>query len=298
LTKLSDFNDIAYSGANLISNNSHQMENTIHIKPTSGWDLPSFKEVWSLRGLIFRMLISNFKSKYRQSVLSFLYLFIQPLFSVGVFTFIFSGLANIKTGAVPYPLFTFIGVISWGFFSRSLNDGNSSLVSMSAILSKIYMPRLVVLVVSAINQLVEYLIALSLLAVFFIYFKIVPSYRIVYLPLVVFCILFLSMSIVLWISNLNVRFRDVSMLLPGVMQVLFYATPVVYPLDLVSEKWRWLFMLNPMTNLIELLRFCLFDNYPAPSLFYLAINFFFVIVLFFFGLIIFNRFSKSLVDKL
>jgi lipopolysaccharide transport system permease protein len=269
----------------------------IKIKPAGGWELPSLVEVWRLRELIFIMVKSNLNARYRQSLLSVLYIFLQPLFSVGIFTFIFSSLAKIETD-VPYPLFSFVGVITWNLFNRSLNDGNASLVSMSAILSKVYMPRLVVVFVSLVTQLFEFFVAFSLVFVFMVYFKIYPNANILFFPLAVLGICSFSFSIVLWISNLNVRYRDISVLLPGVVQVMFYATPVLYPLTLVPEKWKWFFLLNPMTNFIELMRYSLFAKQNFPDVMFLSLNIISVLVLTFFGLIIFNRYSKTLVDRL
>ena len=268
------------------------------IKPAGGWQFPDLLELWRLRELLYIMVKSNLSARYRQSAFSALYLFIQPLFSVGIFTFIFSGIAKISTGEIPYPLFSFVGVVSWNFFNRSLNDGNSSLVSMSPILSKIYMPRLMVILVSICVQLFEYLIALSLLSIFFIVFKMAPSANIIFLPIAILSITLFSISIILWLSNLNVRFRDVSVILPGAIQVLFYATPVVYPLTVIPEKWQWLFKLNPMTNILEFVRFCLLPNQNLPDFKYIVINAVTVAVIIFFGLIVFNRYSKTLVDRL
>ena len=271
---------------------------SIQIMPISGWEFPSPVEIWNFRELLFVMIKSYIKGKYRQSALSTAYLFIQPLLSVGIFSFIFSRIAKIDVGDIPYPLFSVVGVTSWNFFNRSLNDGSSSLVTMSPVLAKVYMPRLIVVLVSICLQLFEYLIAFSMVAVFFIYFGMSPSIKLLLLPLAIFANIIFSMSIVLWLANLNVRFRDISMLLPGVIQILFYATPVVYPLAVVPEYLKWLFQLNPMTSVLEFMRYCLFENYPLPDMKYVLINTCVVIVLFVFGLIIFNRYSKTIVDRL
>ncbi len=271
---------------------------SIQIKSASGWEFPNLAEIWKLRELLYIMIRSSLKGKYRQSLLSSVYLFIQPLFSVGIFTFIFSKLAKIETGEIPYPLFSMIGVTTWNFFNRALNDGNSSLVTMGSVLSKVYMPRLIVVLVSVFIQLFEFIIAFAFSAVFFAYYQILPSSKIIFLPFAILAVVVFSISIILWLSNINVRFRDVSMLLPGAVQILFYATPVVYPLGLVPEKWKWLFLLNPMTNILEFIRYCLFDNYPFPELKFVFINLIMVGVLLIFGLFVFHRFSKTLVDRI
>jgi lipopolysaccharide transport system permease protein len=266
------------------------------IVPQRKLEFPSLLEVWKERELLMLLMLYSIKSKYRQTTIGVLWALVNPLISVGVFTFIFSGLAKIDTGDIPYPLFSLAALLPWQYFQFLINETTQSMLRGSHILSKVYVPRLTILLVSIGPGVLNFAIGSVLLVGMLIYFGYMPSLTL--LAAVYFFGLGTLFAIAcgLWLSVINVTYRDVTLIVPVIMQVLFYATPIVYPADMVPEKFQALYWLNPLSVIIEGFRASILGQ-PFPETIYLFTSAAIVALVLLPGLVVFNRLSQTMADR-
>ncbi|MCK4732898.1 MAG: ABC transporter permease, partial [Methanophagales archaeon] len=232
-------------------NNNNKNEYELIIRPKKGFFSIDLHEMLEYKELLFFLALRQIKVRYKQTIMGASWALLQPLFTMIVFTLIFGGLAKMPSEGIPYPLFSYSGLLLWIYFSNSVGQSGNSLVGNSSFISKIYFPRLFIPTSSCLAGLVDYGIAMSILAVLMIYYKFVPNISIVILPLLVFMTFILASGLGYWLSSICVKYRDIQFILPFFIQLLMFTTPVIYPSNIVGEKYQWLLYLNPMTGLID-----------------------------------------------
>ena len=220
-------------------------------------NLPEF---WKYRDLLYILTLRDIKVRYKQTVLGVLWAILQPLSMMIIFTLFFGKLASIPSDGVPYPIFAYTGLLPWIFFSNSLNSSGNSLVVNSSLITKVYFPRMIIPIAAVGAGLIDLIIALGLLFFLMIYYGVGPSLNILMLPVLIFLTALLTAGIGIWTSALNLKYRDVRYALPFFTQLWMFATPIIYPSSLISEKWRWLLTFNPLTGIIEGYRSAIFGK--------------------------------------
>lgn len=240
------------------------------IEPQSGWSGLNLGELWTHRELVYFLAWREIKVRYKQTALGATWAIIQPLFTMAIFSLFFGRLAKIPSDGVPYPLFAFVGLVPWMFFANSLNQVANSLVNSAHLVGKIYFPRLSIPVSTVLAAMVDFGVAFSMVVVLMFYYGFAPTGRTLWLPLLFVLALGTSLGMGLWLSALNVRYRDVRYVVPFLTQLWMFATPIVYPVSLVPERWQFLYALNPMVGVVEGFRWSLLgtrqDPFPAVTI--------------------------------
>lgn len=268
------------------------------IQPSSGVVPIDFGELWRYRELSYFFLLRDIKARYKQTFLGPAWAILRPFLSMVLFSAIFGGLAGISPGSdIPYPLFVTPGVIAFTYFTSALTGSSGSFLNNSGLLSKAYFPRLFAPLSAALTPLVDLLLSLTVLLGLFAYYRRLPSWHIVFLPLFLVLIAFVALGFGLWISGVSVRFRDVAFGLPFILQLWQYATPVIYPLSFVPEKYRWLLGLNPMTAAVDGFRWSLLGT-PLGSPWVVVGSCAFALLVTGSGLFAFRRTERTIVDQI
>ncbi len=236
------------------------------IKPSRGWVAVDFKELWHFRELLFALVARDIAVRYKQTLLGVAWAVLQPFLTMVLFTLL-GKIANIPTeNNIPYPIFSYSGLLLWTYFSQSITKGANSLIASENLVKKIYFPRMMIPLSSTFVGLLDYAIAGTILIgmVFFYHYPITP--KILLCPLVLFITWLLATGTTLWFSALNVEYRDITFIIPFFVQAWLFLSPVIYPTSLV-KKYRWLFYLNPMTGLINAHRFAFLSKgrFDTPS---------------------------------
>jgi lipopolysaccharide transport system permease protein len=214
-------------------------------------------ELWQYRELLYFLVWRDVKVRYKQTVLGAAWAVIQPVTAMIIFSIIFGRYANIPSNGLPYPVFVYAGLLAWLYFQQSLTQSSASIVGNAQLVTKVYFPRLVIPLASVASPVVDFGIALTVLLALMAWYGIVPGIELLAAPAFLALALLVAFGIGLWLSALNVRYRDVPYALPFVAQVWLFATPVIYPTSLLPADWRWLLSLNPMTGVIEGFRWSL-----------------------------------------
>lgn len=228
--------------------------------------------LWEYRELLYFLSWRDVKVRYKQTVLGVLWVVLQPLVSMAIFTVLFGVLLDVDSGEVPYPVFALTGLLPWNYFSQALNRSSASVVNSSHLITKIYFPRLVIPLSGVVSSLVDFAIAFGVLAGLMVIYRTVPTMGLLLLPVLVLLAMVTALGFGLWLSALNVRYRDVNYLLPFLIQIWMYVTPVVYGSNLIPKRFRFLLSLNPMTGVVEGFRWALLgpaavgDYLSAPLL--------------------------------
>lgn len=229
----------------------------IVIEPSQGWLNLKLKAVWRYRELLAFLVWRDVKVRYKQTALGVAWVVVQPLISMLVYSGIFGALLNVPTGGIPYPLFVLSGLLPWQYFSGSLTKASNSLVDNSNLITKIYFPRLVIPLSAVFSGLVDFVISASLLGVLMVVYRTGPRAGLFYLPGFLLLAMATALGFGLWLAALNVRYRDIKHLMPFIIQIWMYLTPVVYGAGLIPERYRWLLSLNPMTGVVDGFRWAL-----------------------------------------
>lgn len=265
------------------------------IKPSRGWVNLRLKELWEYRELLYFLVWRDVKVRYKQTALGAAWAIIQPFFTMVVFSIFFGGLAKIPSDGLPYPLFAYTALLPWQLFAHSLSESTSSLVSNQSLITKVYFPRLVIPTSSVFAGLVDFAIAFIILVGMLVYFGIKPGIAVITLPLFVLLAVATALSVGLWLSALNVTYRDVRYTIPFLTQFWMFATPIAYPSSLVPEHWRAIYGLNPMAGVVEGFRWALLGKTESPGSL-LAVSVAVVLVLLVGGMYYFRRMEKSFAD--
>jgi len=235
----------ATSGAQVYSN--HQ----IIIQPRKGWLAVNWQEIWQYRELLFFLTWRDVKVRYKQTVLGFLWAFIQPFLKMVVFSAIFGGLAKMDSEGFPYPIFVYAGLLPWQFFAASLDRSSQSVVGGANLITRVYFPRLIIPLASTGGCLVDFAISFVILIAMMIYYGIAPTASsLVVIPLVALTI-FSALGVGILLSALNAAYRDFRYVVPFMVQIWMFLTPVIYPVKMIPENWRWLIAINPMTGVVD-----------------------------------------------
>jgi lipopolysaccharide transport system permease protein len=254
--------------------------------------------VWAHRELVLVLARREIAVRYRQTVVGLLWVLLQPLVTTAIFTTVFVFLVRIPDqGGGSYPLFAFAGIAVWQYFTRIVTEGGNSLVSSSALITKVSFPRLIIPLVSPIAAGVDCLIAIIALAVLTAAFGAHLSWTVIFAPLVILTVGFFGYAVVLWLAPLNAVYRDIGIVMPFVIQIAMYLSPIVYPASLVPEKIRWLYELNPVAVMVNSMRWVVLGTNP-PSLAGVGMFVVATVMLFWGGARIFRSMEGNLVDRI
>jgi lipopolysaccharide transport system permease protein len=275
------------------------------IRPSRGLSALNLRDLWFYRELVFFLTWRDIKVRYKQTLLGASWAVLQPVFQMIVFTLLFSRVANLSSDGVPYPIFNFTALLPWRLFAKALNDAGRSLVSNRNMITKVYFPRLVIPLASVLGGVVDFIIAFFVLIAIIVAYHFSPDVEYQFqatpalfaLPLFVLLALVTAFGVSLWLSALNVLYRDVGYILPFLTEIWFFITPIVYSSAEVPENWRILYALNPMTGVIEAFRWALLNTqfFPGPMILVSALVSLTVLVS---GLFYFRRMERIFADEI
>ena len=268
----------------------------IKISATRSAIIPQLTEAWDHRELLYFLVWRDLKVRYRQTLLGVAWVILQPVLMTLVFTIFFSKLGHFPSEGVPYPLFAYAGLLPWTFFANSISTGSSSLLSNSYIITKVYFPRVLIPTAIVGVRLVDFLIASAVLIGLMLFYRVGITRHMLILPVLVAESTLLAVAIASWLSVLNTKYRDIGTLLPVLIQLWMFASPIIYPSSMVPTRWRSLYSLNPLVGIIENFRAAFFGlpfEWRA-----MAISAGVTLVLLVYVIHIFNRLQEGLVDRL
>lgn len=235
------------------------------IEPSEGWVSLGLRELWKYRELLYFLTWRDIKVRYKQTVLGVAWAIIQPFFTMVVFSLFFGRLANIPSDEVPYPIFSYAALVPWQFFANGLSQSSASLVGSANLIKKVYFPRLVIPISAVLSGVIDFALAFVVLLAMMFFYGIMPTSAIVWLPLLLLLALVTSLGVGLWLTAMNVQFRDVRYIVPFLVRAWMFATPIAYPSSLLDEPWRTLYGVNPMVGVIEGFRWALLGTQTAPG---------------------------------
>jgi lipopolysaccharide transport system permease protein len=242
-----------------------QQEEVLVLRPTRGWSALNLRDLWKYRELVYFLTWRDIKVRYKQTILGASWAVIQPLVNMVVLTIIFGRLANMSTEGIPRPIFTFTALLPWGLFSKALSDAGRSMLSNRSMITKIYFPRLIIPLSSVMSGVVDFAIQFVVLIAMMVYYRFTPTINIWTLPFFLLLSLVTALGFGLWLSALNVQYRDVGYILPFLTQIWSLLTPVAYSATEVPEQWRLIYALNPMVGVVEGFRWALLGSANAPG---------------------------------
>jgi lipopolysaccharide transport system permease protein len=266
-----------------------------YLKPSQGWLPIDFNELWRYRELIYFLTWRDIKVRYKQAVLGIAWALLQPVLTVLIFTVVFGILLQTPSQGLPYPLFAISALLPWQLFANALQRSSISLVGNANLITKIYFPRLAIPLSSVMAALVDFGVSFFVLIGMMIYYRYMPGWNILWLPVIILFALLTALAVGLWLSAINVQYRDVQHMVPFIVQVWMYASPIVYPIEIIPEGiWRTLYGLNPMVGVIQSYRWALLggDQPDATMLISIVV----VLVLLVSGVYYFRRMEKTFAD--
>jgi len=267
------------------------------IGPSRGWIALGLRELWTFRQLLVLLAWRDVKVRYKQTALGFGWAIVPPIMTMVAFSLVFGGFANIPSDGLPYPIFAYSGLLPWLLFSQAVSRGGISLVGSSGLVSKVYFPRLVVPVAAVLTPLADFAFSLAVLAALMGWYGAAPGWAALALPALVVLALATALAVSLWLSAVNVKYRDVNLGLNFLVQFWVYFSPVIYPVSIVPHAVRWLYSLNPMTGVIDGFRWGLLGK-ASPDFRLMAVDTAVVVALLFGGLVYFKRTERTFVDIL
>ncbi|HNS52797.1 MAG TPA: ABC transporter permease [Anaerolineae bacterium] len=269
------------------------------IQPTRGWASLQLRAVWEYRELLYFLVWRDLKVRYKQTALGVAWIVLQPVASMVVFSGLFGVLLKVPSGDVPYPVFLYAALLPWNYFASSLTRSSTSIVGSANLITKVYFPRLIIPLAGVLSGLVDFCIAFLILIALMVFYGLAPSAAAALLPLFLLLAVVTALGFGLWLSALNVRYRDVNHLLPYLVQIWMYLTPVIYGSTLLPERFRWLLALNPMTAVTEGFRWALLGRYladaraPQPLV---LVSVAIALVVLASGLVVFRRTERTFAD--
>ena len=271
---------------------------TVYIKPSAGLTALNLRDLWTYRELVFFMIWRDIKVRYRQTLLGAAWAVIQPVMTMVVFNFLFGTVAKVPTDGIAYPIFAFTALLPWGLFTTALNQASRSLTANHNMITKIYFPRLVLPVASVLAGLVDFAIAFVILLGLMFYYKVTPAWGALWtLPLFILLAIVTALGVALWLSAINVQYRDVNYALPFITQFWLFITPVAYSAVVISEKWRLVYSLNPMAGVVNGFRWALLGAGSGPdAALWISVGISFLILLS--GLVYFRRMERTFADTI
>jgi lipopolysaccharide transport system permease protein len=270
-------------------------EATVVIEPHKRLLHLDLKAIWEYRELLYFLVWRDLKVRYRQTAIGIGWVVLQPLLTMAIFTAIFGRFAQIPSDGLPYPIFAYSALLPWNLFASSLTRGGESVVGNAQLISKIYFPRLLLPLSGILSPIVDFAISFVILVVMMIWFGTLPTWGVLALPLFLLLAVLTALAVGLWLSALNVRYRDVGHTIPFVIQLWMFASPIVYPVSLVPEKWRLLYSLNPMAGVIEGFRWALLGK-ESPDFVVITISALMVLALLLPGIVYFKYTERTFAD--
>ena len=273
-----------------------QDDHKIIIQPPKGWTPIDFRDLWLYRELIYFMTLRNLQVRYKQSVLGVLWAVLRPFLTMVVFSIFFGGFAKIPTdNSIPYPIFTYAAILPFELFSKAITDTSNSLVHNSNMITKVYFPRIILPLSSVLGTLVDFFIGFLVLIGMMFYYRITPSITAIWaIPVYLLLALVAALGMGLWLSALNVLYRDINYIAPFINQLWMYITPTAYSSTLVSAKWQIVYSLNPMKAVVDGFRWCLLGGPQPTATAWVSVGV--AVVLLISGLFYFRRMERTFAD--
>jgi len=268
---------------------------SVHIAARRGWLALDLPELWAYRELLYFFVWRDIKVRYKQTVIGAAWAVLQPLMTMLVFSLFFGRLAKIPSQGLPYPIFYYCALLPWTYFQTALQTATNIVVDQQRVITKIYFPRIVLPISAVLSGLLDFAISFGVFLVMMVYYHMVPTRAVVWLPAFTLLAILTALGVGLWLSALNALYRDVRYVVPFLVQFWMFASPVVYPSSLVSEKWRWLYGLNPMAGVIEGFRWALTGHGQPPGIL-LAASSAAVLLLVLSGLVYFHAMEGTIAD--
>jgi lipopolysaccharide transport system permease protein len=270
---------------------------TVLIKPSAGLAALNLGDLWTYRELVFFMIWRDIKVRYKQTFLGAAWAVIQPLLTMLIFNFVFGTVAKVPTDGVPYPIFSYTALLPWGLFTTALNTASRSLTANQNMVTKIYFPRLVLPLASVLGGLVDFAIAFVILIGLLFYYRITPTVAVWALPIFIVLALISALGAALWLSAINVQYRDVNYVLPFLTQFWLFLTPVAYSAKVISEKWQLVYSLNPMAGVVNGFRWALLGTDTGPGM-TMAISAGIALLVLISGLFYFRSMERTFADTI
>lgn len=255
----------------------------------------NLKEIWAYRELLGILAWRDISVRYKQSVVGIGWAIIQPIMTMLIFTLIFGRFAKLPSDGIPYPIFVFCALLPWNYFARSLTTSSDSLVGAAGLISKVYFPRLIIPLSKTFSSIIDFGINFVILVVMMVWYRITPNVGILLLPVFIFIVAIASLGVGLWLTALNVKYRDIQFVVPFLVQFWMYASPVAYSTALIPAKWHWLYGLNPMVGVIDGFRWALLGR-VHPNFQVMSISAVILILIFISGLYYFKRMERTFAD--
>ncbi len=268
---------------------------SVVIEPSSRLFRLDLRALWQYRELLYFLAWRDMKTRYAQTSIGLAWAVLQPLAMMLVFTFVFGKLANLPSDGIPYPIFAYAALVPWQYLAKSLDRGGFSVVAESNLITKVYFPRLIVPISATLGGLVDFGIAFVLLFVMMLWFGVPFGWQLATLPLFIAMTVATALAVSLWLAALYVQYRDVGAVVPLLIQLWMFGSPVVYPVSLVPQDWVWMYSLNPMVGILEGFRWALLGTH-APNLLVLGQSVMLVGLLLVGGVAYFNRMERTFAD--
>ena len=270
---------------------------TVVIRASSGWASLGLGDLWQFRELLYFTVWRDIKGRYRQMALGPLWVILQPLIQMVIFSFLFGTIAKLPSEGIPYPVFTFVALLPWSFFASSVRSSTNSLVSQQHIIAKVYFPRLIIPISTVLAALIDFVASFLILLGMMLIFQVWPTWRFLTLPFFLLLAAMTALAIGLWLASLAVKYRDVSIGVNFGVEILKYLTPVAYSATLIPEQWQTLYRLNPMTAVVEGFRWALL-GVGDPWQWTTLVSMLGVVVLLVSGAYYFRRTERTIVDQI
>lgn len=267
----------------------------IRIEPSRGWPSLNLRELWEYHELLYFLTWRDIKARYKQTVLGAAWAILQPLFAMVIFSLIFGKLARIPSDDIPYPIFSFAALVPWQFFANGVSQSSNSIVGNANLIRKVYFPRLVIPISAVLGGGIDFILAFIVLIGLMAFYGVTPTWAVLWMPLLLLLTLTTSLGVSLWLTAMNTRFRDVSYVVPFMVQTWMFITPIVYPSSLLDEPWQTLYGINPMAGVVEGFRWALLgtDTAPGPII---IVSSLIALALLFSGVYYFRLMEKAFAD--
>jgi lipopolysaccharide transport system permease protein len=256
----------------LIAEAVHPHTPHLVIEPRGYWSSFNLRDLWRYRELFYFLTWRDVKVRYKQTVLGAAWAILQPVFNMVIFSLIFGKVAKLPSDEIPYPLFAFAGLLPWTFFSNAIGSAGNSLVGNSHLITKVYFPRMIIPAAAVLAGLVDFAFAFVVMGVLLVWYQVPLSWNLMMLPALVVLLSALAFSAGTLLSSLNVKYRDIRYVIPFLIQFWMFATPIIYPVSMMPQKFRWVFKLNPLTGIIEGYRVALLSGMNHSSFDWAAIG--------------------------
>jgi lipopolysaccharide transport system permease protein len=268
---------------------------SIIIQPRQGLFHLDLGSVWLYRELLYFLAWREIKVRYKQTIIGTAWAILQPLMTMAILTIVFGKFAKIPSDGLPYPLFAYVALLPWEYFSQALSRSGIGVVNDANLIRKIYFPRLIIPLAAVVTPLVDFFLSLLILLGMMLWFGVMPTWRVIALPLFLLMALLTALSLGLWLSALNVRYRDIRHIIPFLTQLWMFASPIAYPVSLVPEQWRLLYSLNPLVGVVEGFRWALLGN-DSPNFSIMAVSAAVVLVVLVGGGVYFKKMEQTFAD--